>query len=168
MQCDNCGQLNGDHASVCTYCGAPFGKPITYVGFWRRFVAYIIDGIILGWIGLVLGIVLGIVLIVGHASTFSANSGFNCLTDLISLAIAIGYFAGFESSSAQATPGKSVMGAIVVDANGDRISFGRAILRYLGKILSVLILCLGMIMVGFTEKKQGLHDMIAGTYVIEK
>jgi uncharacterized RDD family membrane protein YckC len=169
MQCEHCGQMNSNLASVCSSCGMPFNQVSrSYVGFWRRFVAYIIDGIILVIIGVVLGIAVGSLIVISRSWSFVDSSGYDCLWDLISLAIGIAYFAGFESSSAQATPGKAVMGAIVVDSDGNRISFGRAFLRYIGKILSVLILFLGMIMIGFTEKKQGLHDMIAGTYVIEK
>jgi uncharacterized RDD family membrane protein YckC len=61
-----------------------------------------------------------------------------------------------------------VFGLIVTDNEGNRLSFGRATGRWLAKILSVLILWIGLIMIGFTERKQGLHDMIAGTLVVYK
>lgn len=76
------------------------------------------------------------------------------------------YFAIMESSSYQATFGKQLLEIKVTDMDGNRISFWRATLRYFAKILSGMIFYLGYLMIGFTEKKQGLHDMIAGTLVI--
>jgi uncharacterized RDD family membrane protein YckC len=70
-----------------------------------------------------------------------------------------------ESSSYQATLGKMVCGMKVTDLSGNRISFERATGRHFAKYLSGLILCIGYIMVGFTERKQGLHDLLAGTLV---
>jgi len=73
-----------------------------------------------------------------------------------------------ESSDKQATMGKMALGIIVTDLEGNRVSFGRATGRYFAKILSALILLIGYMMTGFTQKKQALHDMIAGTLVILK
>jgi uncharacterized RDD family membrane protein YckC len=73
-----------------------------------------------------------------------------------------------ESSSKRATLGKMALGIIVTDLEGKRISFGRATGRFFSKILSGIIIYIGFIMVAFTDKKQGLHDMIAGTLVIAK
>jgi len=57
------------------------------------------------------------------------------------------------------------LGLVVADEMGQRISFGRATGRYFAKILSSLILLIGFFMIGWTARKQGLHDMIAGTLV---
>jgi uncharacterized RDD family membrane protein YckC len=65
------------------------------------------------------------------------------------------YFAGMESSNRQATIGKSAMGVIVTDINGDRISFARATTRHFLSFISYLILYIGFIMISFTEKKTG-------------
>jgi len=79
------------------------------------------------------------------------------------------YFAGMESSARQATFGKSVMSLHVTNYDGQRISFGHATGRFFAKIISGLIpLAIGYIMAGFTEKKQALHDLIAGTLVLKK
>ena len=78
------------------------------------------------------------------------------------------YFALMESSSKQATLGKMALGIIVTDLNGNRLSFGRATGRYFGKIISGAILMIGYIMAGFTEKKQALHDIIAGCLVVNR
>ena len=60
------------------------------------------------------------------------------------------------------------MGLIVTDMNGQRITFGKASGRFFGKIVSGLICYVGFIMAGFTEKKQALHDMMAGTLVVRR
>ena len=75
------------------------------------------------------------------------------------------YEAVMESSSYQATLGKMILGMKVTDLYGNRISFARATGRHFAKILSAMILCIGFIMVGLTERKQGLHDLVAGTLV---
>jgi uncharacterized RDD family membrane protein YckC len=78
------------------------------------------------------------------------------------------YFAGLESSEWQATVGKKILGMKVTDYTGERINFVKATIRYVSKILSSFILMIGFIMVAFTAKKQGLHDFIAGTTVINQ
>jgi uncharacterized RDD family membrane protein YckC len=77
------------------------------------------------------------------------------------------WFTIAESSKWQATIGKKMVGLKVTDENGERIGFGKANWRYWSKILSALILFVGFVMVAFTEKKQGLHDKIAGTLVVK-
>jgi uncharacterized RDD family membrane protein YckC len=76
------------------------------------------------------------------------------------------YEALLTSSSMQATPGKMVFGLRVTTVDGERIGFGRATGRFFGKIGSGAIAYIGFIMVGFTERKQGLHDMMASTLVV--
>jgi uncharacterized RDD family membrane protein YckC len=78
------------------------------------------------------------------------------------------YWAIMESSSRQATLGKMALGIVVTDLEGHRISFGKATGRYFGKLISLLILLIGFIMIAFTDKKQGLHDMMAGCVVVVK
>ena len=131
-------------------------KTRKYAGFWKRFIAAFIDGIILqinGFVILLIDYVLG------------ATGVINILLNLI---IGWLYFALMESSRQQATLGKQALGIIVTDLNGNRISFGKATTRYFGKFISALILCIGFIMAGFTEKKQALHDIIAGCLVVKK
>jgi uncharacterized RDD family membrane protein YckC len=79
------------------------------------------------------------------------------------------YYACFESSSWQATPGKKVLNISVTDLTGTRISFGRASGRFFAKFISRLIpLGIGFILAGITERKQALHDMIASTLVLRR
>jgi uncharacterized RDD family membrane protein YckC len=73
-----------------------------------------------------------------------------------------------ESSKHQGTVGKLILKIKVTDTSGNRISFARATGRYFGKILSGMILLIGYIMAGFTERKQALHDILAGCYVIKE
>ena len=78
------------------------------------------------------------------------------------------YFAAMESSPTQGTLGKMALGIKVTDMEGDRVEFGRATGRHFGKIISTIILLIGYIMIAFTQKKQGLHDIMAGCLVVNK
>ena len=78
------------------------------------------------------------------------------------------YFTLFEASKKQATPGKIALGILVMDTDGNRITFGRANGRYWGKILSGMTLLIGYLMAAFTQQKQALHDMMADCLVVRK
>ena len=152
----------------------PQVAPTQYAGFWLRFVAAFIDGVIVNIVASVIGAVIG----GGSFAALSRNANQDPLTSLplilsamstiilICVALSFGYHAYMESSEKQATLGKMVMGLKVTDLNGQRISFARASGRFFSKIISAMIFYIGFIMAGFTEKKQGLHDMIAGTLVV--
>jgi uncharacterized RDD family membrane protein YckC len=156
---------------------------LVYAGFWLRFVAVFIDGII---VGIPMGIMGGIIgFIVGFSYGASNHTGKFGLLDAdgninmtfvimelsimtISTVISWLYFALMESSSAQGTFGKQILSLKVTNLEGQRIGFGQATGRYFGKYLSYLTLYIGYIMAGFTERKQALHDMLAGTLVVRK
>jgi uncharacterized RDD family membrane protein YckC len=127
-----------------------------YAGFWIRLVAYIIDAIILGAITYPMTQVLASMGIGEHSS------------NIMNIAISWMYFAVFESSTWMGSPGKKALGLIVTDEQGERITIGRATRRYFAKILSVLLLGLGIAMIAFTARKQGLHDKIFHTLVMKK
>jgi uncharacterized RDD family membrane protein YckC len=129
-----------------------------YAGFWRRFAGYLIDSILVSIVG---GILFAILAGVG-------GDGGAVIGYLIWIVGAFVYSAWMESSAYQATVGKIALGIQVTDLEGNRVSFGRALGRNLAKILSGLILYIGFIMAAFTERKQGLHDMIAGTLVVKR
>jgi uncharacterized RDD family membrane protein YckC len=133
---------------------------MNYAGFWVRVGAYLVDFIILLVVQLILAVLTGAALF-----DLEAQQDFG-IFDILGLVIGLAYFIGFEGSEKQATPGKMALGLIVTDASGGRISWGQATGRYFAKILSGLILLIGYIMVAFTEKKQGLHDLLAQTYVV--
>lgn len=141
-----------------------------YAGFWKRFGAYIIDCIILTVVYYLVLFVFGLVgLGIGAASGNDWIMGVGILIAVIVLTPLYWlYFALFESSKFQATPGKLALGIIVVGPNQQRISFLRATGRFFSKILSGMIFYIGFIMAGFTSKKQALHDMICETYTLNK
>ena len=96
------------------------------------------------------------------------NGGFHECRSGLAVLVIFGswlYEAFMLSSQYQATLGKMIFGMKVTDLYGNRISFARATGRHFAKWLSGMILGIGYIMVGFTERKQGLHDMLAGTLV---
>ncbi|WP_305804297.1 RDD family protein [Stenotrophomonas sp. YIM B06876] len=149
------------------------GGEIVYAGFWKRVAAYCLDSVIVGMVGVVIAMVLGAAIGLGFmgAGGDTAGAGFiaiQLLTNLVSIAIAATYYAGFHSSNHRATPGKMAVGIKVVRSNGDRISLARGIGRYFGAILSGLILCIGYVMAAFTGRKQSLHDLICDTLVVDK
>ena len=126
----------------------PIGpEHVAYGGFWIRVVAYIIDGILLTIVCGVVDRLLGINILATDWDHYDP------LANVI--------------SERGATVGKMVMGLRVVTSDGRRLSFMNATGRYFAKILSAIILCIGFIMVAFTDKKRGLHDIIAGTLVIK-
>lgn len=154
---------------------------VRYAGFWLRFVAYIIDDFLLGFAGFIISIpfIGGIVfsaigigenpentenLVMGLAGIFGSVVGLILVVIVLSWL----YFALMESSKTQATLGKMALGLKVTDLEGNPISFARATGRYFGKIISGMILYIGYILAGLTEKKQALHDIMATCLVIRK
>jgi uncharacterized RDD family membrane protein YckC len=140
-----------------------FQTPV-YAGFWLRFAAYLIDTVIMLLVFVPLGALLGVIL---------ARSGNQDFELLVAAPMRVGsilagwlYGSLLESSSWQGTIGKRVVGLRVTDLSGNRISFAKATGRHFGKILSSLICLVGFIMAAFTEKRQALHDMLAGTLVL--
>ena len=155
----------------------------TFAGFWLRFVAYIIDTVIIyalqSFIFLPIFGLLGISF-ASRADEFEnmyeaeamgaigAMVGASSAVFLLSTVIALLYWSLMESSKYQATVGKLALGLKVTDMDGKSLDFVKALVRNLCKIISGMIMCIGYIMAGFTEKKQGLHDIIANTLVVKK
>lgn len=142
-----------------------------YAGFWIRVGAYLIDSVIImiaqTAIFAVFGVsMMGVSGLDPDAGGVFATAGGGIAYFIITVG-SILYFAVMDSSAKQGTLGKMALGLIVVDVNGNRISFLRALGRYFAKILSGAILLIGFIMVAFTERKQGLHDMICSTLVLK-
>ncbi|HVR90973.1 MAG TPA: RDD family protein [Novosphingobium sp.] len=135
-----------------------------YGGFWIRFVAYIIDAIILQIVATVLGLFVGVGIGAAGAGE-DAVAASTLIAVGLSLVINWLYYAILESSEWQGTVGKKALSLVVTDESGERLGFGRATGRYFAKFLSSFILAFGFFMIGWTQRKQGLHDMIAGTLV---
>lgn len=152
-----------------------------YAGFWKRLAAYILDAILLYIPSVLIEKMFGgdvATAALERAVAASAGNPELVLAAqqqyyatmwpalLIGALIAWAYFAICESSAWQGTIGKLALGIRVTDLHGARISLARAIGRYPGKFLSAFILCIGFLMVAWTQRKQGLHDMLAGTLVL--
>jgi uncharacterized RDD family membrane protein YckC len=132
-----------------------------YAGFWIRFWASLVDC----FITMLVIVLLAASTKLGWVNAYDEGA----VAGIGYIAIAVlgwFYFAFFESGRWQATPGKRLVGIRVTDLDGNRISFGRATGRYFAKWLSGLIFYIGYIMAGITDKKQGLHDKLADTFVM--
>jgi len=201
VYCTRCGGLVAEGATFCTTCGlaipaaggvvarpqacagvAPYGVAagVRYAGFWWRFLAYLIDSLIMS-----AGVFAVFVPLVAALGLSAALSGMRFDRGLepaqvtlivgwvftllgVALLVTWLYHALMESSAWQATVGKRLLGLTVTDTAGQRISFGRASGRHFAKIISNLIpFEIGYIMAGFTDKKQALHDMIASCLVMK-
>jgi uncharacterized RDD family membrane protein YckC len=152
-----------------------------YAGFWKRVAAYILDAIILYVPNLLIQKMMG-----GDAAEAAMKQAqlaapadphvmfaalmqyYNTMTPalLIITAITWLYFAACESSAWQGTLGKLALGIRVTDMQGGRIGFARALGRYPAKYLSALILGVGFLMAGWTQRKQALHDLVVSTLVL--
>ena len=128
---------------------------LEYAGFWSRVAALIVDNAIVTVIGLVLLIGAAFV---GAEAVVIANFVF--------ILVAFFYWPVLESTERKATVGKQLLGIQVTDANGAQLSFVRALLRNLAKILSSLPFGLGFLLAAFTPKRQALHDMITKCLVV--
>ncbi len=142
-----------------------------YGGFWMRFLAVMVDGIIMWVVNLLPSMIiryllLGTILAVPQAETFSpAGLKVLGLSMVISLALTLTYEVWFIRRF-DATPGKMALGLKLLRADGQKLGVGRIIGRNLAKAISGIILCIGYLMAGFDDEKRTLHDRICDTRVI--
>jgi uncharacterized RDD family membrane protein YckC len=137
------------------------GQQLEYVGFWTRVVASLVDTV------LMLIIIMPILLSIYGREYLLSDKVIEGPADFLLtwLFPAIAVLAFWAAK--QATPGKMVFGARIVDANhGGKPSTLQYIVRYLGYFVSVLPLCLGLLWVAWDRRKQGWHDKLAGTVVV--
>jgi uncharacterized RDD family membrane protein YckC len=150
--------------------------PVRYAGFWQRVLSHLIDSLLLGMVQLAvllpfMGVFgLGLIgtdleyhpemLLIILAGCF-AGMTFAFVTGWL-------YYALMESSAQQANVGKIVVRLKVTDLKGARVTFARSTGRYFSRILSGLFFGIGFLMAAFTQQKQTLHDIIAGTLVVER
>ncbi len=185
--CSKCGATVWSTDAFCPNCAAPQNHPgatypappVSYVqpaarryaGFWIRFVAIFIDGILINVVTSPVWMLNG--LFMGRFEhNISGPADLAPVFSVLGLAVVIQFAASWlyealmTSSSKQATVGKMVCGLIVTDTQGRRLSFAHATGRHFAKYVSSFTFMIGYIMAGFTERKQALHDFIAGTYVM--
>ncbi len=128
--------------------------PLIYAGFWTRFVAHCIDALFTAFLGGMLGFLTGTDAIISLST---------------SAVVSIIYTAIFDSSELMGTPGKAMLGiAVVTEKSQNRISFQTAIVRFLCKYLSYVVLMIGYLVQPFTDKRQTFHDIVSNTIVIKK
>jgi uncharacterized RDD family membrane protein YckC len=201
MFCPKCGKETDASGKFCQWCGADIesvaarAPPATIpedddgpeigvsAGLGRRFVACIVDIVLILVFGCIAASVLGLFRGLQNAyfyfvqripveeltiegTTGALVASILAAYGLLFVVVPWIYFAGFESSRSQATPGKVLMGLVVTDMEGQKPTFARTSLRFFAKYLSALIIFIGFLMIGFTKKRQGLHDRIAGCLVL--
>jgi len=185
--CSNCGQSqpNAPAAPLAAAAPAPaFAAPVAYAaapavvyaGFWMRFIAVIIDSLVVGVVTgpitfiVQVGAGLGGGLIKDKGEINPGNiaviAGLLAFVVVFSVAVHALYEALLTASSKQATVGKMVFRMKVTDMEGKRISIPRAFGRHFAKYISSLTLLIGYLIQPFTARKQALHDIMAGTLVI--
>lgn len=145
-----------------------FETELAYAGFWRRVAARFIDTIITNICFAVIVFIFGIIMAAGGTDDPDVLKIRVLLLGSIFIVVGWMYYAVMESSPAQGTLGKMALGIKVTDLDGKRVGFGKATGRHFGTIISGLLLLSGFIMVAFTDKKQGLHDMMAGCLVVNR
>lgn len=140
----------------------PNSGTMKYAGFWIRFLAMFIDGIILGIIG---RIFFGSQVSTGEFDSSGISAGINYTgwSSLVPLLYVLLFWIFLS-----ATPGKLALGLRIVQEDGSKLTWKKALLRYVGYIISGLVFSLGFIWAGFDKRKQGWHDKIAHTYVVKK
>jgi len=135
-------------------------------GFWLRLVAFIIDFTLMFFITSFFWAIFQLPIPANSKSFFSG--GLLIFKNPLGILFGWLYYAIFESSRFQATPGKAILGLKVTNENFESIGFGQASGRFFGKILSILIIGIGYLMIGLTKKRQGLHDILAHTFVLKE
>ena len=185
--CVECGNLYSPNdmvrygeSFVCAECkpvffqrlqeGALLPGAMEYAGFWIRFGAKFIDLVLLGVVNGAVQMVMG--MIVGGAGSMTGSEEIAffiviVLSSLFSLFFGAVYTTFFIGRFA-ATPGKMACGLKVVRADGDKVSYMRALGRHFAEMLSAIILYIGYLMAAFDEEKRSLHDRICDTRVIRK
>lgn len=138
-----------------------------YAGFGRRFLAYGVDSVIL-----ILLSIIGYVLVGKNyfdqfsAEALAGQSPSNTIGLAIAFVISLIYSTIFWVNFDGATPGKKLMAIKIINTDGSAVSYPAAIVRYVGTWVSAFVFCLGYLWVAFDGKKQGWHDKIAGTFVV--
>jgi len=170
--CQKCGHKNQDGATFCAACGTKISNSgnasmlgatsASYAGFWIRVGAYCIDVVVL----LIPILLISSLLKLSESSPSEAGVT-KLLEFFFNVMVWWIYMAVLNSSAWQASVGKKVLGLKVVDKNMNRLTFGRASGRYFAEFVSALPLGIGYILGAWTKKKQCLHDLIVGTYVIK-
>lgn len=144
-----------------------FSKPtpalVEVVGIMPRFIAYLIDSVVLSLIA----VGVAVVFIVLGAQGGEPDPASVLIAIVISLLINVVYFIGFWAAGGQ-TLGKMVMGQVIVGDDGRPIGIVQALMRFMGYLVSGFVMSIGFAWIAFDDRKQGWHDKIASTVVVRK
>ncbi len=182
--CSECGNLFAQddmiryqNVWVCANCkpifvqklkeGADVSGAMVFAGFWERFAAKFLDGLIQGVVNMVLGVVINLALFALAGREKNAPIAIMVFSQLFQLALAAAY-ATFFIGKYGATPGKMALGLKVVTSGEGEVSYARALGRYFAVGLSWLTLTIGFLMSIWDDEKRTLHDRICDTRVIKK
>jgi uncharacterized RDD family membrane protein YckC len=142
---------------------------IAYAGFWRRFAAIVIDGLVI-WFPMLL--ISGVMIVAFKLADASKE---NVLSDVFLLGWPVALFFAYalysavmEQSGWQATVGKKALGLRVTDATHQRLTLRRASTRTMAKLFCIPTMGIGFLMCAFTAKKQALHDIVADCVVVRR
>jgi uncharacterized RDD family membrane protein YckC len=141
-------------------------KTILVAGFGRRLITALYDALIIAIAGFFLTLILDIALLVLGLMDTGESEGFAILTTICLVAWSMIYYVGFWATSGQ-TLGKLIGGIKVISAEDSSVSLGQAVLRYLGYVVSAAVISVGFLWIAFDTRRQGWHDKIARTYLID-
>lgn len=179
--CARCGALVTADGMYCSSCGArihadasavvqepataiPAWSGPVYAGLWRRAAALVIDSVLLYVVMFVIGGLLGLFMSFSNANPKQAT----VVAGILGALFGAIYEIAFHASPFQATVGKAALRIKVTDREGARLSVARSASRYFAKFLNSLTLGVGLVMAGFTRRRQALHDKLAGTLVVRE
>jgi uncharacterized RDD family membrane protein YckC len=143
------------------------GSDVVPAGFIRRFAAMFLDQLIIG-VGMFAVMFAAIMAMVMAGGGSDPGNAFVAIFYLVYFVAVAYYYAGQESSSAQATLGKRALGIKVVDRDGRQLTFAHALGRWFSVALSYLTMYIGFLMAAFPPRKLALHDMVSGTQVVDR
>ena len=150
----------------------PSGQGLQYAEYLPRVGAALLDGLFTGLMGCIPAFGIGVIAAVMAGNDPDAQQAAavftNCCAQLLSIVISLVYYVVLETSPKQGTWGKQIAGIKVTDLQGNRLTVGRATGRFFAKFISGLTCGIGVLMPLFTEKKQTLHDMLAGCLALKK
>lgn len=175
MTCQRCGQSNPEDIGECLACGAPLaafaapvsafqsGTPVRFAGFWTRLAAYLLDSAI------AFGILIGAAFGGGMLGVPGGNVDSFVLWGFAAGSVVVLFYNTLlESGPRQATLGKRAVGVLVTNREGHRISFERALGRAFAKgLFNYVTFCLSSLLAAVVPRKRALHDILAGTLVVE-
>lgn len=151
---------------------SPEATAVAYAGFWRRLAAYLVDSLLLMAAQFLVGVLVYIAVTGGSGTpgpeVAEAGERAAGMATMAVAALSLVYWPVLEAGPWQATLGKLLLGLQVMEAGGGRLGLPRAFARHLARLLCGLTLGIGYLAIVWTRRKQGLHDLVAGTVVVRR